>query len=257
MLPPTSGHCQCDTHLIVIIPAVQDHTVVQSQGRIHAMIDYFTQVTLVNYNNCLYLESTWYRHTYKIARILSPEIWRRSQSLTAFYVQALINANSNSITIPNQYFTATRQWWEPNVNLMERLSTEQPKFSDRDSWVRSVKSYRCGKTHVNSVWRDTHQEVDSEVHPEINDDYTKATRQEHTDGVAYWEHTNVVDRIHQQKTFPCGRTGCVRVDALRQSRQRHPGGGILGARRQYHALSCISPSDRRFAVSSRSVGLLF
>jgi hypothetical protein len=30
---------------------------------------------------------------------------------------------------------------------------------------------------------------------------------------------------HQQKTFPSGRNGCVRVDALRQSRQRHPGGG--------------------------------
>ena len=62
---------------------------------------------------------------------------------------------------------------------------------------------------------------------------------------------------HQQKTFPSGRTGCVRVDALRQSRQRHPGGGLLRAWRQYHASSCISPSDRRFAVSSCSVGLLF
>jgi hypothetical protein len=62
---------------------------------------------------------------------------------------------------------------------------------------------------------------------------------------------------HQQKTFPSGRTGCVRVDALRQSRQRHPGDGLLRARRQYHTSSCISPSDRRFAVSSRSVGLLF
>ena len=62
---------------------------------------------------------------------------------------------------------------------------------------------------------------------------------------------------HQHKTFPSGRNGCVRVDALRQSRQRHPGGGLLRARRQYNASRCISPSDRRFAVSSRSVGLLF
>ena len=52
--------------------------------------------------------------------------------------------------------------------------------------------------------------------------------------------------VHQQKTFLSGRTGCVRVDALRQSRQRHTGGGSLRARRQYHASSCISPSDRRF-----------
>jgi hypothetical protein len=63
-------------------------------------------------------------------------------------------------------------------------------------------------------------------------------------------------QIHQQKTFPSGRTGCVRVDVLRQSCQRHPGGGLLRARRQYHVSSCISPSDRRFTVSSRSVGLL-
>jgi len=62
---------------------------------------------------------------------------------------------------------------------------------------------------------------------------------------------------HQQKTFPSGRNGSVRVDALRQSRQRHHGGGLLRARRQYHPSRCISPSDRCFAVSSRSVGLLF
>jgi len=37
----------------------------------------------------------------------------------------------------------------------------------------------------------------------------------------------------------------------------HPGGRLLRARRQYHVSRCISPSDRRFAVSSRSVGLQF
>jgi len=36
---------------------------------------------------------------------------------------------------------------------------------------------------------------------------------------------------HQQKTFPSGRNGSVRVDALCQSRLRHPGGGLLRARR--------------------------
>jgi len=30
---------------------------------------------------------------------------------------------------------------------------------------------------------------------------------------------------HQQKTFPSGRNGSVRVDTLRQCRERHPGGG--------------------------------
>jgi len=62
---------------------------------------------------------------------------------------------------------------------------------------------------------------------------------------------------HQQKIFPSGRNDSVRVDALRQSRQRHPGGGILRAWRQFNASRSISPSDRCFTVSSRSVGLLF
>ena len=56
--------------------------------------------------------------------------------------------------------------------------------------------------------------------------------------------------LHQQKTFRSGRNGSVRVDALRQSRQRHPGGRLLRARRQYQASRCTSPSDRSFAVSS-------
>jgi hypothetical protein len=63
--------------------------------------------------------------------------------------------------------------------------------------------------------------------------------------------------VHQQKILSSGGNGCVRVDALRQSRQRHPGGGLLHARHQYYALCCIAPSDRRFAVSSHSVGRLF
>jgi hypothetical protein len=61
--------------------------------------------------------------------------------------------------------------------------------------------------------------------------------------------------LHQQKTFPSGGNGCVRMDALRKSRQRHPGGGLLCARRQYHASRSISPSNRRFADSSRSENL--
>jgi len=66
----------------------------------------------------------------------------------------------------------------------------------------------------------------------------------------------VVD-VHQQKTFPSARSGSVRVDALRRSRRRHPGGRSLRAWPQYHASRCISPSDRCFSVSSRSVGVLF
>ena len=63
--------------------------------------------------------------------------------------------------------------------------------------------------------------------------------------------------LHQRKTFPSGRNGSVKVDALRQSHQRHHGGGLLSARRQYRASRCISPSDRCFAISSRSFGLQF
>ena len=60
----------------------------------------------------------------------------------------------------------------------------------------------------------------------------------------------VDEETHQQKTSPSGRNGSFRVDALRQSLQRHPGGGLLRARRQYHTSRWTSPSDRSFAVSS-------
>jgi len=49
---------------------------------------------------------------------------------------------------------------------------------------------------------------------------------------------------------PSAKNISVRVDALRQSHQRHPGGELLRARHQYHASRCTSPSDRGFAVSS-------
>jgi len=55
---------------------------------------------------------------------------------------------------------------------------------------------------------------------------------------------------HQQKTFVSERNGCFRLDALSQSRQRHPGGGLLCAKCQHHAWCCLSPSDRSFAPSS-------
>jgi len=61
--------------------------------------------------------------------------------------------------------------------------------------------------------------------------------------------------LDQQKTFLSRRNGCIRVDSLGQSCQRHPGGGLLRARREYHALHCISPSDLGFAISSGSVCL--
>ena len=62
---------------------------------------------------------------------------------------------------------------------------------------------------------------------------------------------------HQQKTFPSGRNGSGRVDTLCQSRLRHPGGEWLRARHQDDASGHILPSYRSFAVSSRSVGLLY
>jgi len=68
---------------------------------------------------------------------------------------------------------------------------------------------------------------------------------------------NTMNQWHQEKIFPSGWNDSVTVDAVRQSRQRHPGGGLLRARRQYHASRCISPSHRSFTVSSHSVGLQF
>ena len=64
-----------------------------------------------------------------------------------------------------------------------------------------------------------------------------------------------IEVLHQQRMIPSGRNGSVRGDAVRQRRETNAGGGLLRARRQYHSSRCISPSDCRFAVSSRSVGL--
>ena len=61
---------------------------------------------------------------------------------------------------------------------------------------------------------------------------------------------------HEQETFLSWQNGSVRVDGLHQSRQRHPGGGLLHARRQCLSSRCILPSECCFAVSSPSVGFL-
>jgi hypothetical protein len=63
--------------------------------------------------------------------------------------------------------------------------------------------------------------------------------------------------LHQQKILPSRRSGSVCIDALCQSRQRHPGGALLRARHQFNSSRSISPSDCCFTVSSHSVGLLF
>jgi len=42
----------------------------------------------------------------------------------------------------------------------------------------------------------------------------------------FWGRTTIwYPGVHQRETFPSRRNGSVRVDALRQSRQSHPGGG--------------------------------
>ena len=62
---------------------------------------------------------------------------------------------------------------------------------------------------------------------------------------------------HKKQTFPCGGNGCVRVDALCQNCQRHPGGRWLQAGRRYQTTRCISPFEHGLAGCSSSVGLLF
>jgi len=72
------------------------------------------------------------------------------------------------------------------------------------------------------------------------------------------EHCSIIRNTQQkQNTFPSGRNGYVGVDGPRLSRQRDPGWGLHPAQCQYHSSRGISPSNRCFAVSSRSVGLLF
>jgi len=59
------------------------------------------------------------------------------------------------------------------------------------------------------------------------------------------------------KKIAFGWNGSVRLDTLLQSRQRHPGGGLLRAWHQYNAARCISLSDRCFTISLLSAGLPF
>ena len=80
-----------------------------------------------------------------------------------------------------------------------------------------------------------------------------------------YPHTDPPPLAHQPKAFfvlvsifcTSAKNISVRAEWLRQSCQRHTSGGILRTRRQYHVSRCISPSDRRFTISSHSVGLLF
>ena len=62
---------------------------------------------------------------------------------------------------------------------------------------------------------------------------------------------------HQQKIYPSGRNGSVKVDVLRQSYERQPGSGLLRAQSQFNASLSISSCDCWFTISSRFVGLLF
>jgi len=63
--------------------------------------------------------------------------------------------------------------------------------------------------------------------------------------------------LHQQKIVPSRRNGSIGVKTVRQSRQRHPSGGLLRTRRQFNGSHSISPSNCCFTSSSRPVGLLF
>jgi hypothetical protein len=55
--PPPSGHRKCYMQITVTMPGADAHIVVQSQGAIYVMIDYFTDINLANPDHGLYLES--------------------------------------------------------------------------------------------------------------------------------------------------------------------------------------------------------
>jgi len=111
ILPPPSGHRKCYMQFTVTMPGAEAHIVVQRQNEILVMIDYFTDVNLTNSDDGLYLESTL-----------------RNQSQTESRVEAPMNPNSNSITIPNHEYTATEPRWQSTINTMEKSSTEQRIF---------------------------------------------------------------------------------------------------------------------------------
>jgi len=78
-----------------LIPRAEVHNFVQSQIEIYVMIDYFTDVTMAYPDDGLYLESTL-----------------RNQTQTELGVEAQTNPNYNSITMPNNNYTATEPRWK-------------------------------------------------------------------------------------------------------------------------------------------------
>jgi len=69
ILPPPSGHHQCDMSMTVTIQPAEAHIVFRCRDGIHLMMVYFADVTLANSNHDLWLESTLYKHTYEMAGI--------------------------------------------------------------------------------------------------------------------------------------------------------------------------------------------
>jgi len=70
ILPPPSGHRECNMQTTVTIRGGEAHIIVRSQDGIPVIIDYFTDATLANSDDGLCLDSTLYEHTYKMAGIL-------------------------------------------------------------------------------------------------------------------------------------------------------------------------------------------
>jgi len=102
-----------------------------------------------------------------------------------------------------------------------------------EDWTAWAEIFEDGGYEVYETMRTVHlEDREEETHGERTRQKLKVGTVLEGIRARVFELGKEVRELHQQKTFRSGRNGCVRVDALRQSRQRHPGGVLLRARRQ-------------------------
>jgi hypothetical protein len=122
------------------MPGAEAHIIVRSQGGIHVMIDYFTDIALANSDDGLCLDSTFLQTKQKQNRITC-------------------QITETTITILNHNYTATKLRWQSTIDMMMKSSTEQRIFKEGDSRVYTIKSYRHVEAHREPVNHDTHRQV--------------------------------------------------------------------------------------------------
>jgi hypothetical protein len=116
------------------MPGAEAHIIARSQGGIHMMTDYFTDITLANSDDGLCRESGFLQTKRKPNRITC----RITEKLQ---LQSRIT-NESQFQFGDPSYSATELEWQSTTDMIEKSSTEQRIFKEGDSRVYTIKSYR-------------------------------------------------------------------------------------------------------------------